>query len=91
MSGEVGETGSAAVEYGSDRARTSGNVAQGNWLGGIYRCGYQDGKQTGQTGGLSVMGQTGADEETDAGQSEAACSGGAASITLISIPGIFWM
>ena len=84
----MGGTGRAHVEHSAHCAGSSGKFPPGNRLGRIYRCGYHGAEQSGQAYRIHPVGKPGAEEESDAEQSEASDPDGASSQPAVSIPGI---
>ena len=87
----MGKAGRADVEYGIDGAGPPGEFSSGTWLGAVYRCDPGGSESGGPADRVSVVGQTGPEQDPDADESKASDLESASSKPIVCLPRILRM
>ena len=85
----MGKAGRADVKYGIDGAGPPGEFSSGTWLGAVYRCDTGGSESGGPADRVSVVGQTGPEQDPDADESKASDPEGTSSKSAVGISWIF--
>ena len=87
----MGKAGRADVKYGIDGAGPPGEFSSGTWLGAVYRCDTGGSESGGPADRVSVVGQTGPEQDPDADESKASDLESASSKPIVCLPRILRM